>query len=776
MSGEIEQLVVSLEARVTNFEKSFQRASRAANENWRSIEDRGQQGAKRLELSFKNAGQAAAQMTAFMSKSSGGDPYKALTESVHKHSAELGLNRMQQMELMHVSRALFDELASGQNIFRALAMEGGRIGEIFGQSKGGVGQVFAALGPTVARFLPVIAAAAAAFALFETSKKSIEHLQHVVEGSEKANVSANLFQAWTDQATRLRLTVEEAEAAITRAGKSLEPQLNPTKGNAGGDLSKRANYLSDYLGHDTESKQAIENAKSMDELHHAALLVVKDYIDASRELQSQGLELASMQRRIDANRVATEVWGDAGKKVAEGIADGSLKIDEFEQRSKNAGRVWSDEILEAGKKVSKEIELANHHLGDEMKPALESVAAATLGILDGWAKVVNLIARGVGLANQMAAALHEGPQELRDMAAAKADPTGGVPFKDAFAKYLQPEAPHPQVDVPLPPSRPSSVDDVDVKEPKAHKAKKEKTPKEPKEDDYEKKIDELNKQARAFDNERESLGKLSIEQDKSKASLELLEAAKKANLTVDDAMKAKIDQTATAYANAKEKLKEAQKAQEEFKSASQEVASTLGDAFKSMAVDGEKFNQVLKNILKRLESKLIDKIFSQAISGAGGDGGLFGTLFSASSFASLGKTFGFASGGHVTGPGTSTSDSIPAMLSTGEFVVNAGAVRGNRALLEALNSGHTLRFASGGIVGAPPALSSPPVFSGVGGPHVAINSPITVNASGGTPAQNQDLAKQLSASVEQSMRATVISEIAAQMRQGNLLSTRYTRQ
>jgi hypothetical protein len=771
MAGEIEQLVVSLEARVTNFEKSFQRASRAANENWSSIENRGQQGAKRLELSFKNAGQAAAQMTAFMSKSSGGDPYKALTESVHKHSAELGLNRMQQMELMHVSRALFDELASGQNIFRALAMEGGRIGEIFGQSKGGVGQVFAALGPTVVKFIPVIAAAAAAFALFETSKKSIEHLQYVVEGSEKANVSANLFQAWIDQATRLRLTVEEAEAAIERAGKSLEPQLNPTKGNAGGDLSKRANYLSDYLGKDTESKQAVENAKSMDELHKAALLVVKDYIDASRELQSQGLELASMQRRIDANRVATEVWGEAGKKVAEGIADGSLKIDEFEQKSKDAGRVWSNEILEAGKKVSKEIEIANHHLGNEMKPALESVAAATLDILDGWAKVVNLIARGVAVANQMAAAMHAATGELRDMAKANADPTGGVPFKDAFAKYLVPEAPHPQVDVPLPPPRPSSVDDVDVKE-KAHKAKKEKIPKEPKDDDYDKEIDKLNKQAREYDNERESLGKLSIEQDKSKASLELLEAAKKANLTVDDAMKAKIDQTATAYANAKEKLKEAQKAQEEFKAASQEVASTLGDAFKSMAVDGEKFNKVLKNILKSLESKLIDKIFSQAISGSNGSGGLFGALLNPGSFASIGKTFGFASGGHVAGPGTATSDSIPAMLSSGEFVVNAGAVRGNRALLEALNSGRALKFASGGIVGAPPALSSPPVFSGVGGAHVSIHSPIVVNASGGTPAQNADLAKQMQASIEASMRNTVISEITQQMRQGNLLSSR----
>jgi hypothetical protein len=35
-----------------------------------------------------------------------------------------------------------------------------------------------------------------------------------------------------------------------------------------------------------------------------------------------------------------------------------------------------------------------------------------------------------------------------------------------------------------------------------------------------------------------------------------------------------------------------------------------------------------------------------------------------------------ASGGEVEGPGTGTSDSVPAMLSDGEFVLTAKAVRG----------------------------------------------------------------------------------------------------
>lgn len=56
--------------------------------------------------------------------------------------------------------------------------------------------------------------------------------------------------------------------------------------------------------------------------------------------------------------------------------------------------------------------------------------------------------------------------------------------------------------------------------------------------------------------------------------------------------------------------------------------------------------------------------------------------------------WGFARGGHVRGPGTGTSDSIPAMLSHGEFVMRADAVnRIGVPALQAMNSGG---FARGG--------------------------------------------------------------------------------
>ena len=52
MADNAERLIIDLEARVTQFEKAFQRASKTANDNWKSIEARGQQAASKLDAGF----------------------------------------------------------------------------------------------------------------------------------------------------------------------------------------------------------------------------------------------------------------------------------------------------------------------------------------------------------------------------------------------------------------------------------------------------------------------------------------------------------------------------------------------------------------------------------------------------------------------------------------------------------------------------------------------------------------------------------------------------
>ena len=71
---------------------------------------------------------------------------------------------------------------------------------------------------------------------------------------------------------------------------------------------------------------------------------------------------------------------------------------------------------------------------------------------------------------------------------------------------------------------------------------------------------------------------------------------------------------------------------------------------------------------------------------------------------------GYATGGYISGPGTGTSDSIPALLSNGEYVIRAAAVRklGKRHL-DMLNHGIPIpRFADGGMVGTVSSLDTGP--------------------------------------------------------------------
>ncbi|NEJ73784.1 tail length tape measure protein [Rhizobium phaseoli] len=96
-------------------------------------------------------------------------------------------------------------------------------------------------------------------------------------------------------------------------------------------------------------------------------------------------------------------------------------------------------------------------------------------------------------------------------------------------------------------------------------------------------------------------------------------------------------------------------------------------------------------------------------SGGGSGGGgwlkfLMGTPFAGSGqLAASGGIGLFADGGHVTGPGGPTSDSVPAMLSNGEYVINAASTRRHRRLLDAINSGTVAHLARGGLVA--PTLS-----------------------------------------------------------------------
>jgi hypothetical protein len=108
----------------------------------------------------------------------------------------------------------------------------------------------------------------------------------------------------------------------------------------------------------------------------------------------------------------------------------------------------------------------------------------------------------------------------------------------------------------------------------------------------------------------------------------------------------------------------------------------------------DKFDAKLNSVPDKMEGtwkETSDKSFGDLTKSFGS---LFGGMFSGGSGgAGLGSLFGLfgaakASGGMISGRGTSTSDSIPAMLSNGEFVVRASQTSKHLGLLTGINSGY----------------------------------------------------------------------------------------
>lgn len=175
------------------------------------------------------------------------------------------------------------------------------------------------------------------------------------------------------------------------------------------------------------------------------------------------------------------------------------------------------------------------------------------------------------------------------------------------------------------------------------------------------------------------------------------------------------------------------------------------------------FADMARSIVRALEEAMIKMLIVQpltrTLSGGLGfaDGGLVGGT------APVAK----ASGGYIAGPGTSTSDSIPARLSNGEFVVRASAVAKHRAVLEAINSDRIPRFADGGLVGNAGSGAAPMIApSNIIAPQISVS----VQGSAGQSPQDQErTGKAVAESVQHHIRTLIAQELRTQMRPGGVL-------
>lgn len=120
---------------------------------------------------------------------------------------------------------------------------------------------------------------------------------------------------------------------------------------------------------------------------------------------------------------------------------------------------------------------------------------------------------------------------------------------------------------------------------------------------------------------------------------------------------------------------------------------SVGDVFKSIA------NQIIADLIRIAIQKVIVNAIGSIIGLA--DGGEI------PKFANGGSIQKFAGGGRFRGPGGPRTDNLLALVSPGEFIINAAATKDNLALLQMINEGRTPGFAEGGLIPAPSSIKAP---------------------------------------------------------------------
>jgi len=643
MATDVERLVVQLEASITKYERSMQKALGQTNQTAKRIEDRfakteariGQsftnagaligkafagvaalRGAQvlidastRVENSLKVAGLAGAELTKvydrlFASSQRNAAPLEALTELYGRAS-------LVQKELGVSTEEL---LGFTDNIAVALRVSGKSASE----SSGALLQLSQALGSGIVRAeefnsilegaLPIAQAAAAG--LTEAGGSVAKLRQLVVDGKVSSEAFFRAFEAGS-----VILTEKVANAEMTVSQGFIRLQ----------------NILIDAAGKfDTATGASDELGRNLSEIANLIALVGNAFAD------NQG----AIDQFID---VIDGTWSrEAGESIRRNIIDTikDIRMGPLVDETTNMQIALDDALLSLGdwragwsEELPPQLFASVDGLiekliagGDEAKvarAALEGLGAVNPGFEQAFTALGNL-------AGELQRVRGEAVATAAAVVGANAPPQSFA-GQDGMGPVTLAPTPVSLKDYKLPASskgkgggsssRQSAgekFDDVLKKQAEENRLLAEKTALQatlnPLVEDYGFAVERLN-----------------VEQ-------ELLSAATKAGIAMTPALKAQIDQLATGYANASVEAKKLAESQEQMKQIAGDFGEAGSSAIKGFISDlreGKSGADALANALNAVLDKVID-ISLNMILGGGGGGGIFG---------GIAKLFGFADGG-----------------------------------------------------------------------------------------------------------------------------------
>ena len=802
MADDSDQLLIEIGADSSGFTASLADALSKTTSIFGSIERQGAKSAASIALAFAKIGSGSPSLTLLnhglqLAEANGSKLAKTL---LNVQRAESGLQKAALGKVLEGELALLKKIQASGGVKQAASSVASSLGGVVG---------------------PALAAGVGAFAGYEALKFTLDEIvkaaQHaeaelaalvkIGDDAKGSGVGTTFFQQFTEGSKKLGLEAEDLTAILDNLKSASMVSLGS------GDNKDPTSSAQDAIAAEIAAGnlkngdgKAFDAAGSQEDRLRAALALIS-------ELQQKGAQLAALD-------LGAKLFGGDFEAKLRGDTDLVAKLQaRLKDMAEGKGiNVIPPEQIAAARELQAQIEDMNNRIQNALVPfhndlrgwqqdELRSVVqlkeywteiVEVFGQLYKWCDNIGKTISGWGNAGffQQIDSLLDRMGMLKDGDGLKIyrDKAGNVTTLDK-ARADGTEPPAPSTEHPLTITRPKG--DTSKPLPETTKIKKEKDDDD--DDGIEDFINGLKKETAAEEAQVQTLGM------SNKAKAEALDIAKAqaiaaehdATLTADET--AQIKAQADALTDAKAKVDAFNKSQEQAKAQAAYFGQEFESSVEKLVLGGGKLGDIFKGLVKSLEEAALKAallgqgplagVFGSSTGGANsiGGGGLFGGLFGSALgnlgrttptasagdagsgiFGGLGHLLGFAEGGQISGPGDGKSDSIVARVSHGEYIVNAEATKANLPLLHALNSGKLPKFASGGMVGS----VSTPSFSGAsaaGAGGVNVHAPITVNGSAGTPEQNQDLASRMASSLHATMRQVASSEIAKQLRPGNML-------
>ena len=543
MAGEAEQLVVSLEARIRDFERNMQRAQRVANDNFQGIERRARTAGKNLETTMASSTNAMSRQLGNFGTFAAGK----LSVAFGAIAAGISLNEL---------RKTADQFTSIMNTLKVAGVKDGDLGSTFDKLFASAQRNAVPLDALAQLYGRV----SQAQTTLKASSQDIMRVTDIVaqslrvsgrSASESSGALLQLAQAFSNG----KVQAEEYNSLLDGAYPLLQAAAAGMQ-EAGGDVAKLTALVKDGKVSSEAFFRAIEaGAPILEEKLAGAALTSEQ---AWQKLQN---ELVKAVGEFDKATGTSQALAAAIDTLAGSI--GGIG-------SAAAGAVNGVQAL-----IAKVGELAAANAGVQRQQALiyQNERAARVAQ-----------AREMGLANP-------GGREALASERAAADSAAQAASRQAVANFRQSEIEfaNRQVTAPLPPSRqtgtasnvkPISLKDYAVPDSSGSSGRggggggssSEKLNK------YERELQTIQKRTEALRQEATTVGKSTFEVEKSKNALRLEQAAREAGIPITDSLRSSIDAAATGYANARAEVDKLKQAHEGLKDAGQFVGTQITDS------------------------------------------------------------------------------------------------------------------------------------------------------------------------------------------------------